>query len=107
MKTKAIVAVVKRVAVEKKRMTKERIRQKVAVQVVLVVKRKRMIAVKDNKNDEGDKEEDDKEDDRDKEEGVKDKEYDNVEDDKAENEENKRHDKNEENEEAGDRVAEE
>ena len=31
VKTKAIVAVVKRVAVEKKRMTKERIRQKVAV----------------------------------------------------------------------------
>ena len=40
-------AVVKRVAVKKKRMTKERIRQKVAVQVVLVVKRKRMIAVKE------------------------------------------------------------
>ena len=43
---KVIIAVVKRIVVEKKRMTKERIRQKVAVQVVLVVKRKQMIAIK-------------------------------------------------------------
>ena len=45
-----IVAVVKRVAVESKRMmikTKERIRRKAAVQVVLVVKRKQMIAIKE------------------------------------------------------------
>src|SRR5436189_2222926 len=47
---KVIVAVVKRVAVETKRMmikTKERIRRKAAVQVVLVVKRKQMIAIKE------------------------------------------------------------
>jgi len=50
VKTKVIVAVVKRVAVETKRMmikTKERIRRKAAVQVVLVVKRKQMIAIKE------------------------------------------------------------
>ena len=50
VKTKVIVAVVKRVAVETKRMmikTKERIRRKAAVQVVLVVKRKQMITIKE------------------------------------------------------------
>ena len=50
VKTKVIVAVVKRVAVETKRMmikTKERIRRKAAVQVVLLVKRKQMIAIKE------------------------------------------------------------
>src|SRR5213078_680855 len=50
VKTKVIVAVVKRVAVETKRMMikpKERIRRKAAVQVVLVVKRKQMIVIKE------------------------------------------------------------
>src|SRR6059036_1620332 len=107
VKTKVIVAVVNRVAVETKRMMikiKERIRRKAAVQVVLVVKRKQMIAIKEKMSIRMMKEEDDKEDDKDNEEGVKDKEDDKVEDDKAENEEDERHDKNEE---AGDRVVEE
>src|SRR2546421_10655581 len=50
VKTRVIVAVVKRVAVETKRMmikTKERIRRKAVVQVVLVLKRKQMIAIKE------------------------------------------------------------
>ena len=50
VKTREIVAVVKRVAVETKRMmikTKERIRRKAAVQVVLVMKRKQIIAIKE------------------------------------------------------------